>query len=345
MTTIAVHYFDGKSSRLHQAQLHVSADQAYLYHVYPEAEANSDATLCQTTLIRSAKLSDLRVSERSKHAARKVSFNDGAYIEIQDKQAFEQLLQQTGYQDSLVVKLQQSWSGAATALGLTVAVVLAMYFYLIPWAAIYVADHLPNRVERQLGEGSLKFLDQHMFMPSKLSEARQQKIRQRFAALATPETPKPDYHLHFRRSKIGPNAFALPSGDIVMTDELVILLNDDDAVMGVLAHEMGHLHEHHMSRRIIQSSLTGAAATVLFGDVSAILANIPTLLIDLKYSRDAEQDADNYALRMLDKNQLAREPLARGFEKLMKTDDAVPPYLSSHPASAQRISRIRGKSD
>lgn len=337
MSGIPVHYFDGKSSRLQLARLFVSGDTAYLYH------EQQDQT--EPGLLRSAKLSELRVSERSVHAGRKVCFLDGAYMEIQDKQGFDQLLVATGYQDSLVVKLQQSWSGVAAALALTLVTVAAMYFWLIPVISDYVAKSLPVSLERQLGDGSLKFLDEHLFSASKLSPSRQQKLRERFAALATPETRQPDYQLIFRRSKIGPNAFALPSGDIVLTDELVALLNDDDAVMGVLAHEMGHLHERHLSRRLIQGSLTAAAATVLFGDVSAVLANIPTVLIDLKYSRDAEQDADDYAVRMLDKNRISREPLARGFEKMMKNGDEIPPYLSSHPATAERIARLRAHSN
>lgn len=334
MSDIAVHYFDGKSSRLNPARLRVSGETAYLY------QANS-AELGEH-LIRSAKLAELRVSERSKHAVRKVTFADGAYLEIQDNASFEQVLQHTGYQDSAVVKLQQSWSGTIAALVATVAVVATMYVWLIPVISVAAAKMLPVSVERQLGDGSLKFLDDYMFLPSKLSTERQQQLRQRFAGLSAPEANSPTYQLLFRRSKIGPNAFALPSGDIVMTDELVALLKDDDAIMGVLAHEMGHLHERHLSRRLIQGSLTAAAATVLFGDVSAVLANIPTVLIDLKYSRDAENDADTYALKMLDKNRIPREPLARGFEKLMKGDEDVPAYISSHPASAERIAKIRG---
>ncbi len=334
MSDIAVHYFDGKSSRLNQARLRVNGETAYLYQ--------ADSAEFGEHLIRSAKLNELRVSERSKHAVRKVTFADGAYLEIQDNHGFEQILQHTGYQDSAVVKLQQSWSGTIAALVATVAVVAAMYVWLIPVISIAAAKILPVSVERKLGDGSLKFLDEYMLLPSKLSNERQQQLRQRFAQLETPQADKPVYQLLFRRSKIGPNAFALPSGDIVVTDELIHLLKDDDAVMGVLAHEMGHLHERHLSRRLIQGSLTAAAATVLFGDVSAVLANIPTVLIDLKYSRDAEEDADNYALRMLDKNHIPREPLARGFEKMMKGDEDVPAYISSHPASAERIAKIRG---
>ncbi len=81
-----------------------------------------------------------------------------------------------------------------------------------------------------------------------------------------------DYAIRFRASKIGPNALALPGGVIYVTDELVELAPDDDAVIGVLAHELGHIEQRHLMRRLFASAAVGAAAAVLFGDVSTVLA-------------------------------------------------------------------------
>ena len=86
----------------------------------------------------------------------------------------------------------------------------------------------------------------------------------------------------------------------------------------------------------------GAIATLLFGDVSAVIANIPTLMLDMKYSRDAETEADDYAMQMLDANGIAREHLAAAFEKLEALSPGVSPYISSHPSGSERVMRIRG---
>jgi predicted Zn-dependent protease len=94
-------------------------------------------------------------------------------------------------------------------------------------------------------------------------------------------------------------------------------------------------------RRVIQSSAIAAFATLLFGDVSAIVANIPTLMLDLKYSRDAEREADDYAIAMLKANGMSLSSLVQGFEKLEDKADGITPYLSSHPPTAERIERIR----
>lgn len=321
---LAARYFDGQSSRLYHVTLSVRDGVAVL----------------AGDVERSCPLGELHVSERSSHAVRKVSFPDGAYLEIADQTAFNALLHDTGHRDGWVVRLQQSWRGALLA---TVATVLALwlsYQYLLPVVAKGIAYAIPQSVERQLGQGVLDFLDQHVFTASKLDGTRQQALRSQFARLSAPGDSTPEHRIVFRKSRIGPNAFALPSGDIVLTDEMVELLPDDVAIMGVLAHELGHLQQRHLTRRIIQTSAVGAGAAMLFGDVSTLVATVPPLLLDLKYSRDVERDADDYAITMLRQNGIALEHLAQVFVALGELEQGTP-YLSSHPASAERIERIR----
>jgi Zn-dependent protease with chaperone function len=101
-----------------------------------------------------------------------------------------------------------------------------------------------------VGQGVLAVLDQRIFEPSRFSDQRMEALSARFRQLRPPSGEAPQWRLAFRKSRYGPNAFALPSGDIVLTDEMVRLLDDEDAVMGVLAHELGHLHQHHITRRV-----------------------------------------------------------------------------------------------
>ncbi|MBC3920316.1 M48 family metallopeptidase [Undibacterium sp. CY18W] len=333
MNTVAAIYFDGKTSRLYRVEFSVIGDTAYVREITNDLHEG---------ITRSCPLTELRVSERTRHAPRKVTFSDGAYLEITDHATFNTMLGNTGYQDSTVVQLQQSWTGTLFALAGTVIVLTLGYMYGLPAASRVVAFATPVSVERKLGDGMLDFLDKHIFKPSVLPAARQEELSARFQRLRPPRGDSPTYHLVFRKSTIGPNAFALPSGDIIVTDEIIKLMNDDEAIMGVLAHELGHLHERHLTRRIIQSSAVGATATLLFGDVSAVVANIPTLMLDLKYSRDAETEADDYAMKMLDANGIAREHLAVAFEKLDALAPGMSPYLSSHPAGSDRVMRIRG---
>jgi predicted Zn-dependent protease len=321
---VAARYFDGRTSRLHRVTLEVVDGVARL-----DGEVRREAPLAQ-----------LRVSERSR-AVRKVTFPDGAFLEIEDLPGFERLLRVTGHNDSMLVRLQQSWRAVLAATGATAALLLLGYLYALPGVAGWIAAALPEQAERQLGNGVLQVLDGRILHPSKLASARQQELRRRFAALVPPEAGAPTWQLLFRSSPMGPNAFALPSGDIVMTDQLLVLLNDEQAVMGVLAHELGHLHRRHMTRRIIQSSAVAATTALVFGDISSIMTTLPTLALDLKYSRDAEREADDYAIAMLRHNGIALDHLADAFARLDKYAGSQSPYLSSHPAIADRIARVR----
>ncbi|MBV7537330.1 M48 family metallopeptidase [Duganella sp. sic0402] len=322
-------YFDGHSSRLHRVTLQVRDGVA---QVRGEAERDSP-------------LAELRVSERSVHALRKITFPDGAYLEVRDLQGLASLLHSTGHADGWVVRLQQSWRGALAAAVGTLAVIGLGYVYVLPAAADLLARNMPASMEQQLGQGVLATLDRHMFEPSRFSEQRMAALSERFRQLQPPGGEAPSWRLVFRKSRIGPNAFALPSGDIVLTDEMVRLLEDDEAVMGVLAHELGHLHQHHITRRIIQGAVVASSAAMLFGDVSSLLTAAPAALVDMKYSRDAERDADAYAIAMLRHNGVPLEHLLTVFERLHKFEQQhgleMADYLSSHPAGAERIERVR----
>lgn len=316
-------YFDGKTSRRFTVELSVAAGTAFV----------------AGDIQRNCPLSELRVSERVHNAARKVTFPDGAYLEVSDSSGFNQLLAETGYQDSLVVSLQQSWNGTLIACVATITILVFGYLYGLPAASEAIAKALPEQAERAIGRETLDFLDQRLLAPSQLPEDRRNAIVARFKTLTPPKQGVPAYEIIFRKSKIGPNAFALPSGQIILTDEIVQLVDSDDAVIGILAHELGHLHERHLMRRVIQSSAIGAAAMALSGDASSIVAGIPTIMLDLKYSRDAEREADDYAIAMLKANGIGLSNLTLLFEKIGEESDGTD-YLSSHPPAAERTERI-----
>ncbi|MDO9422559.1 MAG: M48 family metallopeptidase [Herminiimonas sp.] len=326
MTQIPASYFDGKTSRVHRVSLSVNDGIASI---------SGDAQ-------RASPISELRVSERTRNGFRKVTFPDDAYLEINNAPEFDDLLAATGYRDSAVVRMQQSWRNALIGLVATIAILVLGYLYALPIAADIVAKALPESVERSISKGTLEFLDKRILAPSQLPVARRDEITKKFQMMVPPKEGAPSYEIIFRKSNIGPNAFALPSGQIIMTDELVKLMSNDEQVIGVLAHELGHLHERHLMRRIVQSSAIGAVITVIFGDVSSIIATVPTVMLDMKYSRDAEREADDYAIAMMKANGIPLSQLSDSFERMKtKESEAPPPYLSSHPSTDDRIAHIK----
>ncbi len=341
-------YFDGRTSRAQPVRLAVEQGEAVLFD--PEGVP-----------VRRAPLSTLRVSERIKHAPRLITFGDGAFCEITDpaeQQALNALLHRTGYREGVVVRAQNSWRLALGALVLMLATLVLGYRYGLPWGAHVLADMVPQRAEVQLGHASLAALDAHWLEASRLPPAQQARIRERFAALRTPDATH-TYTIAFREAgKLGANAFALPGGDIIVTDALVRLVGDGDGLMGVLAHEAGHVEYRHGLRQLIQSSAIGATAALLFGDVSSILAGVPATMLTLRYSRDYERDADRYAARMLQLNGLSVAAFADVLQALEDShggkrgtgstagrteqgDDDASGFFSSHPLTRERIETLR----
>jgi Zn-dependent protease with chaperone function len=319
-------YFDGRTSRPHAVQFDVVGGIAQL-----RGEVARD---CPTT--------ELRVSEKMRHVARRITYPDDAFVEIEDHAGIDDLLAMHGHRESLVSRMQQSWRTALFAMLATVGVIVAGYLYGIPAASSMLAKALPEKVERRLGQEALTLLDSKWFSPSALSQQRQQDIVEGFQRMQPAYGNTSEYEILFRKSRIGPNAFALPAGKIVITDELIHLLEDEKAINAVLAHELGHLHERHLAQRVIQGSLTGAAAATLFGDVSSTLAALPTLLLDLRYSRDAEREADDFAAKMLQANGMPPSKLGLVFQKLEDGESKLPSYLSTHPSASERTERLRG---
>jgi predicted Zn-dependent protease len=96
-----------------------------------------------------------------------------------------------------------------------------------------------------------------------------------------------------------------------MTDAMVELAREknlgDDALMGVLAHEAGHVLHRHGTRRVIELGLLNGVMALAFGDVSAIANTVGTVMAGLAYSRSHEREADCFAIAFM---QGAQRPLA-----------------------------------
>lgn len=334
MNSVDARYFDGRSSRAHTVRLSVSG---------------GDLDIVGDEVARREALSRLRVSEPLKHAPRIVTFDDGAFCEIADNAKFSQILATSGHLDSWVVSWQNQWRGAVVAVFALIAFLFVVYRWVLPIAAEYAAVRVPVAWEENLGREATAFLEKRVFSTTKLSEARRGALVDRFEAIA-PRDGR-DYEIRFRASKIGPNALALPGGAIYVTDDLVELAPDDDAVIGVLAHELGHIEQRHLMRRLFSSAAVGAATAVLIGDVSTVLAALPALLIDLDYSREMEREADLYAVELLRANGISTGSVATLFERMQAVHDKRgpqsdwPTYLSTHPATPERVELFRKPSN
>lgn len=328
---LAADWFDGRSARARPVEVWVEgAALRYGEH--------------------SAPLSGLTWPERQRHGQRQILLPGGGLLSFADAAAFDTWAQASGRGDSIVVRWQQSWRLALLSLGLLVAGLAAAYVWGLPWAVDRAVDALPASAERALGEHLLGGLDGDWLKPSRLSAEKQQAWRQRWTAAiarARAEVPVPErFEIHFRDGgkALGPNAFALPGGDIVITDQLLELLADEpDAVMTVLAHELGHVRHRHGLRLMLRAGAVSVVASVIVGDFSTLLAAAPAVLAGNAYSRDNEREADRYGRTLARAGGADTSRMAVFFKRLAEQhkgtvdNNPVAIAIATHPADEERV--------
>jgi Zn-dependent protease with chaperone function len=345
-------HFDGVSARARRVQLSIQAGEL---HVDGDGVAQR------------VPLAEVQWPERTRHGARVAHFRHGGAVQALDAAAWDAWVREAGVYESLVVKAQQSWRRSLAAVLLVVALAAAGYQWGVPWLARAALAGLPASADRAIGDAALSSFDGVLLLPSAVPAARQQQLREAFARAAERADPagqRPTYELRFHtspkfgsgpqaRTRLGPNAFALPGGIVVVTDEMLQLLQGrDDVLIGVLGHELGHVRRRHGMRMLVQATLIGTAASIAWGDFSTVLAAAPALLGQSAYSRDFEREADDDAIRLLRANGLSPAVMAELFERLRASrpaghDDAVQDTLNlgialaSHPADAERMQHFR----
>ncbi|MFG6414252.1 M48 family metallopeptidase [Roseateles sp. DC23W] len=300
---------------------------------------------------QSAPLTALTWPERQRHGQRQILLPGGGLLSFGDAAAFDAWAQASGRADSLVVRWQQSWRLAVLSLVLLVAGLAAAYRWGLPWAVDHAVDALPPAAEQRLSEHLLASLDGDWLHPTQLSAAQQQAWRERWQRMlaqsrtaGAPALPA-RYEIHFRAGSkaLGPNAFALPGGDVVITDALLKLLNDEpDAVLTVLAHELGHVQHRHGLRMLLRAGAIGVVTSVILGDFSSLLAAAPALLATNAYSRDNERQADFYGRALARAGGVDTSRMAVFFERIAEKHAGVGEHplaiaISTHPADAERV--------
>uniref|UniRef100_UPI0033418328 M48 family metallopeptidase n=1 Tax=Castellaniella defragrans TaxID=75697 RepID=UPI0033418328 len=333
MNSLPASFFDGRTPRRQAVELLAEGDEIVVRGDFGE--------------LRTPR-AQVEISEPLGRAPRLLRLPGGAVCEIADHQAFAGWLASAGFVNSTVVRIQARWSWAVAALAGAVLALLAAYFWGLPAASKALAPNIPQPVVQSLSEYTLDFLDQHLLRPSLLSQERQDALRAHIAGVLPARPGQPAYRLVFRSSPIGPNAFALPNGDLVVLDELVALAGNDDEVAGVVAHELGHVAYRHGLRQMIQSSVVSFAAGLYLGDLSSLASGLAALALESRYSRDFELEADAYAAAALQAAGLGAEPLATMLGRLEastgREDGQGWRGLSSHPDTVERIRRLRAYS-
>lgn len=294
---------------------------------------------------------DMQIEAPLGNTPREISLGQARLFVSEDHHAVEQLsklIKQRGFPFSFVHKLEDNLVSIVFFTLSILVFVWAIVVHGIPHAAKTIAFEMPEYVEGKLSS-SLSILDATLLSPSELPKQRQQQLKTFFEPyLQAHQALTPNVHF---RSGMDANALALPNGDIVFTDALVNLAGNDQQLLAVLFHELGHLKHKHITQRILQGSMMTLVVLFLTGDIDSIdmLTGVPTLIADLAYSREFELEADKYALSMLQQSNIPIEAFSAIMVSLAehyemndsgKHGKKLTDFLSTHPTTQERIEQV-----
>jgi Zn-dependent protease with chaperone function len=332
-TTISGTLFDGETLAGQPVHLTVTGD-----HIEDPGMPN----------FRAVPLAEVRTSDRLARLPRYLYLPGGRTIETSDNDAVDSLLagQRRGRWIALIHGLEMRHQAAALATLLLVASVTLTVWWGLPVLARQAAMAAPSAIEQQAGRAALATI-KNILPRSQLSLAERDRVNGLAKRLGKAAGLEQAPEVIFRSmGGQSPNAFALPGGIIVVSDELVRLTNVDDEIAAVLAHEIGHGQHRHGLQGVLRSSSALLVVSTITGDLSTLTSfagTLPFLLLQRGYSREFETEADAYAVDLMRRAGIK----AQHFESILKKLESARPkegndftYLSTHPNTADRIKRI-----
>lgn len=167
--------------------------------------------------------------------------------------------------------------------------------------------------------------------------------------------PQP-YPFHFYLLKDPQlNAFSVPGGHVFITTGIIGIMDSEGELAGLLGHEVTHVTHHHIAKQMEQQKKIGLATmaaallSVFAGDpriasavISGSMATAQTL--SLKYSREDEDDADNFGFKNMTKAGFDPKYMIDLLDKLRRWgsfgSEGVPAYMQTHPLTGDRMSHV-----
>jgi predicted Zn-dependent protease len=189
--------------------------------------------------------------------------------------------------------------------------------------------------------------------PDVESQARLDQVGERLVSRSVAGKSPYSFDFHVLDDPETINAFALPGGQVFITEGLLRRLKTEGQLAGVLGHEIAHVvarhGAEHIAKQQLTQGLTGAAVLATYDPSnpssrnSAAVAAMIGQLVNMRFGRQDELESDKLGVRFT--SEAGYDP--RSMIALMKILDESsqggrpPEFFSTHPNPENRIERIQ----
>ncbi|WP_369047760.1 M48 family metallopeptidase [Tenacibaculum sp. UWU-22] len=325
-----VDYFDGKSSKTHKATL-VPYLENWKISFVDGLEGAKEVVWKVETVQKSEVYTEGFVSFTygKTFPFQKIESNDQEFINYLSQSKHKNI---TNKLDNWLHKSRLK----STLLLLTsiVAVVVAMYFYILPTVAVIFVKNLDKEKVENFGNYVFEKMASNMvFVDSQTYDL------QHFVDAMQIDCEFPIQIYAVKSNEL--NAFALSGGKIVVYTSLLEKIENENQLAALIGHEVSHIKNRHMLKNIARRFSGTIFASIFLGNINGVMKTIGEnahLFSQLSYSRRLEKQADIDGLEILEKNHLDLKGMPTLFEALKDQPSIdVPSLFNDHPMLADRI--------
>ena len=301
-------------------------------------------------------IASLSLDQRLGGIARKITLEDGSLFVSNEHQLIAKVFAKKEVANRFLHRLESKLSWAVGAFLLVLISGCLFVSFGIPYFSQKIAYASPLRTNEILTHHTMKILDDYLFETSKLSVQKQAELMEHFNTNVLPLLPEREnfsYNLNFRLWQDSqnslPNAFALPSGEIILTDKLIELCDDYTLLDAIIFHEVGHVVNRDSLTMLIEGAFISVSVMLALGDLSGFAdlgIGFGSMLVSMHYSREHERQADLFAYEIMLKNNQDPIAFATIMDKMQhymeesygaENSLEINEYASTHPQTQERI--------
>ena len=226
-------------------------------------------------------------------------------------------------------------------LSVFIVILVSAYIWVVPFLAERLANKVPVSYEERLGDGMYNALREGF----KIDATKTAYINDFFRELNIGS--KYNIRITVVNENVA-NAFAIPGGNIVVYDKILMGMNGYEDLAALLSHEFTHVDQKHTTRSLFRQMASSLFLSIILGDVGTLGNVIISNADDLKglsYSRRLEKEADMNGLKLLSERKIDCNGFIHLFELLKKeigqTGGQPTEWASSHPDLEKRIAYTR----